>query len=858
VQVPDDPRWKAECAVTLDGNKLQGEEAAAVLGIRVFQSRASASAFELIVSDPELKWQGKPTFTDCKEVKIELGVPGKLQKVFEGEVTAWRTELERSGPSVLVLRGLDRSHRLMRAKKTRTYADATPIDCAKQIASDHGLTAKTGASGPTPVKMFRFQANQTDFEFLRALAELEGYMFYIEGNELHFERPVISSTSDAEFSFGVDVKTFLPVANFRNPATAVEVGAWDVSGKSELTGKAKTGDELWTVPGDKPGATLAKFTSSKPEISLVESKVGTQEHADTVAKAALTRRAMEFITAEVEVQGNPKVRPGALVNIKKVGPFSGHYLVTEANHFYDAAGYNCVFYVARDKWGNSSVSEAEKKAAKEQQKQAKAASAAAAQAVQKPPEDVHLISVEVKAVGGTLLVNHPVQVIDPDSGKPVTPVLNTDAKGVLSTRVPEAKKYRIEILDDQSDHAPPPFAAAEQPAVLVCQFLDAEGGPLARQKLEARVGKETLELTTDDEGFIRAAVQLSPYELSILGHTFQAHGLPAADHDNPYVFVLKEEDDVHLIAVEVKSVGGTALPNQPVRIVDPDSGAVLSGTLTTDDEGVLRARVPEEKTYRIEVLDEEAEGPGAPLAPSDDAALLVCEFTDADGQALAGETVQARTGDQTLELTTDEEGRIQVSAHLAAYELEIRGHKFQAHGLPAADKDNPYRFLVAEERDVHVIAVEAKSVGDTALVNQPVRIVDPDTGVTVAETETDEAGMVRASVPEPKDYRIEIAEDESEETAPPPLQPEGEHAVLRCRFAGADGSPLAGEKVEARLGDHTVEATTDEDGRLEIAAELAAYELTVRGQKFQAHALPASDPDAEAGLYRFVVTGTES
>src|SRR5207248_6621873 len=88
-----------------DRPKPQGEEAAAILGIRVFLTRFGASAFEMVVSDPELKWQAKPTFTDCKEVKIELGVPGKLKKVFDGEVTAWRTELERDGPTVLVVRG---------------------------------------------------------------------------------------------------------------------------------------------------------------------------------------------------------------------------------------------------------------------------------------------------------------------------------------------------------------------------------------------------------------------------------------------------------------------------------------------------------------------------------------------------------------------------------------------------------------------------------------------------------------------------------------------------------------------------------------------------------------------------------
>lgn len=375
----DTSRMKPEFAVHLDGNKLQGEARAAVIGIRVFQTRFGASSFEMVVADPDLKWQTKPTFTDCKEVKIELGVPGKLKKVFDGEVTAWRTELERSGPTVLVVRGMDRSHRLMRAHKTRTYQNASPLDCAQQIAGRYGLTAKTSGGALPPVKSFRFQANQTDFEFLRGMADLEGYMFWIDGSDLHFERPQLSSVHDCEFSFGEDLKTFLPSANFRRPAASVEVSAWDVAGKAEICGKAKKGQELWSVPGKKPGVDLAKFSSTKSQLSLVESQVGTQDHADTVARAALTRRAMEFLTAEVEVQGHPAVKPGAVVNIKKVGEYSGPYLVTEANHFYDAAGYQCIFYVARDKWGDSS--------APAQQQHSRAQPAAKASAA-KPPRQV--------------------------------------------------------------------------------------------------------------------------------------------------------------------------------------------------------------------------------------------------------------------------------------------------------------------------------------------------------------------------------------------------------------------------------------------------------------------------------------
>jgi uncharacterized protein len=344
-------RMVAEFDVYLDGTKLDGAAKAAISGIRVYQTRSGASAFELVVDDPDLRWQAKPTFTECKEVKIELGVPGKMKKVFDGEVTAWRTELERAGPTVMVVRGLDRAHRLMRGHKTKTYAEASPLDCAQQIASAAGLTAKTSAGQPAPIKTFRLQANESDYHFLRRLADLEGYLFYVDGTELHFERPTISSKDDLTLTFGEDVKTFLPVANFRRPAALVEVGGWDSSAKSGLKGKAQPGDELWTVPGGKPGAKMAKFQGTTPKLGIVEAQVASQEHADTVAKAALTKRNLQFLTAEVEVQGNPDIKPGALVKVEKVGVYSGHYLVTEANHFYDAAGYHCIFYVARDKWG---------------------------------------------------------------------------------------------------------------------------------------------------------------------------------------------------------------------------------------------------------------------------------------------------------------------------------------------------------------------------------------------------------------------------------------------------------------------------------------------------------------------------
>jgi len=735
--------FKTDFAIHLDGNKLQGEEAGAVLGIRVFQTRSGASAFEVVVSDPDLKWQGKPTFTDCKEVKIELGEAGKLKQVFDGEVTAWRTELERSGPTVLVLRGLDRSHRMMRAKKTKTYANASPIDCAKQIAADYGLTPKTRAGAPSPVKMFRFQANQTDFEFLRQMADLEGYMFFIEGSELHFERPQIPSNDDAEFTFGEQVKTFLPVANFRKPSASVEVGAWDVSGKGQLNGTAQTGDELWAVPGVKPGAELAKFTSSKPEVSLVESQVGTQEHADTVAKAALTKRAMQFITAEVEVQGNPVVRPGALVNIKKVGAYSGHYLVTEANHFYDAAGYNCIFYVARDKWGNSS----QPPQAAQPQQQA-AAQQQATPAVIKDGIHRRLVDEET----GDPLANVDYEITlhggETRTGK-------TDASGFLEENDVPVGNFIVRVLfDDAEVFEPPPVtlrlddsderpAQADEPSslevaaravvhigvvsvepgrafqgetvklsaevigaadgtALMFRIFPLEGGA-AVAEVEAQVASEraeaswklsAVEATGKQNGFDYADLDV---EADCAGLVRRAAEVPALRaFCGPACF----------LSTVIRSVGGTPLMNQLVEVIDPDTGETVGPPVTTDAEGHIAVKVPENKKYAIRILDDDP-GDDAPPpealdpydAAQDDPPRIFIRLLDGNGKPLAGVDYEVTgKGGVSHKGKTDADGDVEMEGVPAGgYELKVQGKKFQIPTIVSSvlrEDPTPYTLIV--------------------------------------------------------------------------------------------------------------------------------------------------------------------
>lgn len=72
----------------------------------------------------------------------------------------------------------------------------------------------------------------------------------------------------------------------------------------------------------------------------------TQAEADQRAKAALSERTREFLTADAETVGLPELRPDRTVQIDKIGDaFSKVYYIEKATHRIDASGYRTRFHV---------------------------------------------------------------------------------------------------------------------------------------------------------------------------------------------------------------------------------------------------------------------------------------------------------------------------------------------------------------------------------------------------------------------------------------------------------------------------------------------------------------------------------
>jgi hypothetical protein len=163
-----------------------------------------------------------------------------------------------------------------------------------------------------------------------------------------------------------------------------------------------------------------------------------------------------------------------------------------------------------------------------------------------------------------------------------------------------------------------------------------------------------------------------------------------------------EEIDVYVLAAEVTLIGGTPLIRHRVRILDAETGEVVVDSLMTDGHGIVRAEVPKQKDYRIEIVDLDCALSHPPHVEESGAGVLRCHFVDEGGAPFAHQTIAAKQGDDELELHTDEDGLIEVPAPLGHYVLKVGDQTFDAHALLIGDLERDehlYRFVVAGVAD---------------------------------------------------------------------------------------------------------------------------------------------------------------
>jgi uncharacterized protein involved in type VI secretion and phage assembly len=244
-----------------------------------------------------------------------------------------------------VVRGYDKSHRLAAGRKTKTFLNVKYSDIASQVATDAGLQADVEDSGGTVEHVL--QANQSDLDFLYALARKVGFECRVDDETLLFKKPVESSGAPGAGDFGTEDPTQLvwndTLLEFRArmsavaQVTEVKVRGWDPSAKEAVIGQsdvAATNAELTMTAADLAGKIGGQT------LTVVDHPVATQEAADELALARSQQIGSAAFEATAVALGNPKLKAGTAVNVSGIDPaLEGKWVITGSRHEFGNGAY---------------------------------------------------------------------------------------------------------------------------------------------------------------------------------------------------------------------------------------------------------------------------------------------------------------------------------------------------------------------------------------------------------------------------------------------------------------------------------------------------------------------------------------
>jgi len=329
--MPEQKPMQDQCHILIDGSRAAEKILQAVMSVRVEHGLDLPSVCLLRLQDDDLELVDGDDFDIGRTIRVDMGQGKKLKRVFEGEVVGLEMEPTLQGTMVLIVKAYDKSHRLHRGRKTRSFVQVTDGDIAKKIAREAGL--RPDVENTSEVYDYVIQDNSSGYRFLRERAERIGFSLWVGDGKLHFRRATAPEGQPVILEWGKTLQKFHPALSVGRQVNEVVVRGWNVKEKKAIVGRATRGRAEAKVGQNKNGGETAKDAFGDASAVVVNRPVVTQAEAEHLAQALHDELSGQFVQADGETSGTPELFPGLQVEIKNVGKrFGGRYLVTSVMH----------------------------------------------------------------------------------------------------------------------------------------------------------------------------------------------------------------------------------------------------------------------------------------------------------------------------------------------------------------------------------------------------------------------------------------------------------------------------------------------------------------------------------------------
>jgi uncharacterized protein involved in type VI secretion and phage assembly len=325
-------RHVALYSVSVDGSEVEEALSARIREVRILSYLRLPDMCTLsVVYQKGQEGEDQPIdshpFDIGKSLEVKLGGRDQLTttSLFKGQIVSQELNFGAGGVELMV-RGFDRSHILIRARKVQTYQNQTSSDIVTKVVSDAGFTPHCDATGDP--HEFMQQDNETDWDFIWRLAERVGFEFVVQDTEAYFRKP--SADNPVALEWPQTLRSFSPRVTATQQAQQVTLAAFDPKTKQAISSTATSPNQVARI-GVERSSVASAFDGA--DIHIATEPVQSQGEGDALAQALLDKLANGYIAAEGVSDGNPSIRAGTSVQVSGLGQkFSGLYRVAAATH----------------------------------------------------------------------------------------------------------------------------------------------------------------------------------------------------------------------------------------------------------------------------------------------------------------------------------------------------------------------------------------------------------------------------------------------------------------------------------------------------------------------------------------------
>lgn len=332
--------------VIIDGEDIVRKYAVEVMGITFEDVLDGADRFSITVNDPGARWLDKGIFEAGKEVDLKMGYVDKLNTMIVGEVISLRPSFPSSGPPQLEISGYDLSHQFTRVRRQRSFQNMRDSDVVGAIAGEAKHKLGTQIDTTDTVHPFIVQDRQTDYDFIRGLAERNFFEFRVKERTLCFQKTRRNRDAAISLEYGATLRSFHPELNTARQVSEVTVRGWSPQNKEEIVGRARRGSEEARGRGERSGGDIVAGIYGAVEERVLDRPVFNQQEADNLARSLLNEVSEGLITGSAQCIGLPEIRAGENVELKGLGKkFSKKYYIERTTHTMGSSGYATTFHV---------------------------------------------------------------------------------------------------------------------------------------------------------------------------------------------------------------------------------------------------------------------------------------------------------------------------------------------------------------------------------------------------------------------------------------------------------------------------------------------------------------------------------